>query len=309
VKAETRTFYELAVQRAVEGVIDTLDGALDLEALARGAALSPFHFHRVFRGAVGETPLELHRRLRMERAAWTLLHEAAPVTAVALSAGYETHESFTRAFRAHYQCSPSEFRQTGGGGESCERPRQIELAARSGIHFEAQRSHPVRIRFSKGESIMHVDIKEMPELRVATVEHIGPYNQIGEAFARLGQIAGPAGLFGPASAMLGLYHDDPETTPSSELHSEAALVVSPDTRIPKELGERRIAGGRYASTTHVGPYEQLGDVWARLMGEWLASSGHRMADGGVTYEIYRNTPADTPKEKLVTELYVPLASQ
>lgn len=308
-KAETRTFYELAVQRAVERVIDQLDSALDLETLARGAALSPFHFHRVFRGAVGETPLELHRRLRMERAAWSLRHETVPVTAIAFSAGYETHESFTRAFRAHYQRSPSEFRQSTHGDSTCQRPLQIELPARSGIHFEAQRSQPVRIRLSKGQPSMDVDIREMPQLRVATVEHVGPYNQIGEAFARLGQIAGPAGLFGPASAMLGLYYDDPETTPAAELHSEAALVVSPDARIPEQLGERRIAGGRYASTTHVGPYEELGDVWARLMGEWLASSGHTMADGGVSYEIYRNTPADTPKEKLVTELYVPLASQ
>jgi len=62
--------YEEAVSRAVSYVASQLDEALDLVRLARGAALSPFHFHRVFRGMVGETPLELHRGLRMERAAW-----------------------------------------------------------------------------------------------------------------------------------------------------------------------------------------------------------------------------------------------
>src|SRR5262245_16370072 len=109
-KPDTRSFYVLALQKAVEQVAAALDQALDLQALARGAALSPFHFHRVFRGAIGETPLELHRRLRMERAAWSLLQEEAPVTEVAFAAGYETHESFTRAFRLYYHCSPSEFR-------------------------------------------------------------------------------------------------------------------------------------------------------------------------------------------------------
>jgi AraC family transcriptional regulator len=69
-KPITRSFYEMAVQKAVELVVANLDQALDLGALAREAALSPFHFHRVFRGLTGETPLELHRRLRMERAAW-----------------------------------------------------------------------------------------------------------------------------------------------------------------------------------------------------------------------------------------------
>jgi AraC family transcriptional regulator len=64
VKPETRSFYEFAVERAVLQVVASLDEALDLSALARGAALSPFHFHRVFRGMVGETPLEMHRRSR-----------------------------------------------------------------------------------------------------------------------------------------------------------------------------------------------------------------------------------------------------
>src|SRR5882724_4294178 len=97
VKPETQSFYELAVQQAVERVLGGLDEALDLERLARGAALSPFHFHRIFRGMVGETPLELHRRLRLERAAFCLREGSTPVIAVALDAGYDTHEAFTRA--------------------------------------------------------------------------------------------------------------------------------------------------------------------------------------------------------------------
>ena len=152
---------------------------------------------------------------------------------------------------------------------------------------------------------MEIEIKEMPELRVATVSHVGPYNRISEAFARLGEIAGREQLVGPSAEMLGIYHDDPEITPAAELRSEAALTVPPDAKLPKELGERRVPGGRYASTRHVGPYEELPDAWARFMGQWLPRSGHRLRES-VSYEIYRNTPADVPKEKLETELYIPL---
>jgi DNA gyrase inhibitor GyrI len=49
---------------------------------------------------------------------------------------------------------------------------------------------------------MDVEIIELPELRVAAVSHKGPYNQIGTAFARLGQIAGAAGLFGPSAGII-----------------------------------------------------------------------------------------------------------
>jgi AraC family transcriptional regulator len=305
-KPGTRSFYETAVRSAVEQVTRDLDGALDLQALARGAALSPFHFHRVFRGAMGETPLEMQRRLRLERAAWSLRHDSKAVTTIAFAAGYETHESFTRAFRGHYDCSPTEFRQCAADGATCARPYQIELPCRSGIHFRTAGYEFSNLHFLQGDSSMNVDIKQMDELRVATVTHKGPYNQISEAFARLGEIAGASGLITQASAMLGIYYDDPETTPPAELRSEAALVVPPNAAIPAGLGERRLPAGAYAHTVHIGSYEKLADTWARFMGEWLPRSGHRMSDG-VSYEIYLNTPENAPPEQLRTELYLPLA--
>jgi len=309
VKAETRSFYELAVLKAAEDVTSSLDRALDLQELARRAALSPFHFHRVFRGMLGETPLELSRRLKLERAAYRLLHEDEPIIELALGAGYETHESFTRAFRSHYGCSPSEFRASRArdGSSSCAGPFRPQLAAHSGIHYQPGAALS-EIHYLKGESIMDVEIKQMPELRVATLRHVGPYNRISQAFERLHHIvAGKQQLFGPGSAMLAIFHDDPETTPASELRSDAGLVVAGNAVIPSELTEQRLPAGRYARTVHRGSYEQLGDTWSRFMGEWLRSSGQRMPENGLAYELYRNTPADVPKDELITELYLPLA--
>ncbi len=303
-KPETRSFYELAVRRTVQCILQSLDEALDLESLARSAALSPFHFHRVFRGMVGETPLELHRRLRLERAAYRLREADAPVTTVAIEAGYDTHEAFTRAFRARFCCSPSEFRRSReGGAEGCARPFQIEITARSGIHFRPGLTQPPEIHFIQGGKTMNVEIQNLEELRVAAVRHHGPYHRISEAFARLGAAVGPAGLIGPGCKMIGIYHDDPESTPEAELRSDAALSIPEDAKLPDGLTEMRIPGGRYARTIHVGPYEKLGDTWARFMGEWLPGSGHRVGDGAAI-EIYRNTPGQVPPEKLETELYI-----
>lgn len=306
-KPETHSFYVSAVRRAVEQVLGGLDQALDLERLARAAALSPFHFHRIFRGMVGETPLELHRRLRMERAAFQLSASDSPVTSVALDAGYDSHEAFTRAFRARYDASPSEFRIAGSAARSsCTRPSQIELASRSRIHFDPQRAPGSAPAFDPGDQIMNVEVKTMSELRVATVHHVGPYSRISEAFARLGELSGRAGLIQGRPTMLAIYHDDPETTPEAELSSHAAIVIPEAARLPEGLGEQRLRAGRYACTTHVGPYEQLGDAWARFMGQWLPHSGERLGDGE-TFELYVNNPMEVPKEQLRTELYIPLA--
>lgn len=299
VKPETQTFYAGVVQRVIEHVASHLDEALALEAMAQQACLSQFHFHRVFRGMVGETPVELGRRLRMERAAWRLLHTDRPVTEIAYDAGYETHEAFTRAFRVSYAESPSVFRRRLGA--------RIELAAPCGVHFRDDGRIPSFIPRNSGGTTMKVEIARYPELRVGTVRHVGPYMQISQAFARLGELAAPSRLFEqPGAMMVALFHDDPDTTPADQLRSDAAVVVASDVPMPKGLTEQRIPAGDYASAVHVGPYEQLGDAWARFMGEWLPSSGRRMGPG-VSYEVYHNTPGNAPKEELRTEMRIPLA--
>jgi AraC family transcriptional regulator len=110
VKAETRSDYQAAVLGAVERVIAALDEALDLGGLARGRALD-VSLQRVFRGVVGETPLEPHRRLRLKRAVESLCRTSRTVTEIAFDAGYETHEAFTRSFRHQYGVAPSAFRR------------------------------------------------------------------------------------------------------------------------------------------------------------------------------------------------------
>jgi AraC family transcriptional regulator len=222
---------------------------------------------------------------------------------IAFGAGYETHEAFTRAFRACYDDSPTGFRER-------KHPFSgpvIELAARSGVHFSPTGAPSTFIPIDTGGRSMHVEITTYPALRVATVHHVGPYNRIAEAFSRLGEIAGPAGLYAdPAAAMVALYHDDPDSTPAAQLQSDAGLVVSDRTALPPSLGETHIPAGRYARTVHRGPYSELGDVWARFMGEWLPASGHRLGDGA-SYELYLNNPHGIPSSDYLTELRIPLA--
>jgi AraC family transcriptional regulator len=297
VKPETRSFYTDAVQRSVEQIVTHLDEALNLETLARDACLSPFHFHRVFRGMVGETPMELVRRLRMERAAWRLIHTEATVTDIAFGAGYETHEAFTRAFRACYATSPSRFRDM--------KSSRIVIAAACGVHYGDSRGATAFTPRHSGGLSMKVEIKKKPTMRVATVRHVGPYMQINQAFARLGEIAQREGLIQHKGAtMLAIYLDDPDSTPVDQLRSDAGIVVPDDAKLPKSLGEQRLPAGSYACTLHVGPYERLGDTWQRLMGEWLPASGKRV--DGLSYELYLNMPGSVPPEELRTEICVPV---
>ena len=142
-------------------------------------------------------------------------------------------------------------------------------------------------------------------MRLATIPHSGPYQQIGPDFGRLGEIAGPAGLFARTTGhMMGLYKDDPRTTPAEELRSAAALPISEGEVLPASLVEERLDAGRFACFLHVGPYEGLPAAWAQAVATFLSSSSRRRP--GPSLEIYLNDPRHVSPDALQTEIAIPM---
>jgi len=101
------------IQRSIDTIEERLDGELSLEALAQAAGVSFWHFLRIFRATVGETPKEYIRRRRLTRAATALLETRRSVLDIALEAGFESNEAFTRAFRMQFDQAPRDFRSAG----------------------------------------------------------------------------------------------------------------------------------------------------------------------------------------------------
>lgn len=88
----------------------SLGEPLPLRDLARAAHLSPFHLHRHFRRAFGETPHAYRTRRLLDRAASTLRAGATPVSDVALDAGFSSLGSFSSLFKRRFGVSPRQFR-------------------------------------------------------------------------------------------------------------------------------------------------------------------------------------------------------
>ena len=119
-----RQEYERRVNRVVDHISQHLGDALSFNALARVAAFSPFHFHRVFRAITGETLFGFIQRLRLERSAGTLL--TAPdrsILEVALDNGFSSAATFARAFKAHFGMSATAWHR--GGAERWPERRQL----------------------------------------------------------------------------------------------------------------------------------------------------------------------------------------
>jgi len=119
--------------------------------------------------------------------------------------------------------------------------------------------------------------------------------------------AGARGLLKPPVVIFGVAYDDPTVTAPQDLRYDAALVIPEDVKTEGEIGAQTIQGGKYAVTTHCGSYETLGETYIRFCGEWLPLSGLELIPAPAL-EFYRNSPLDTPPEKLLTDIYMPLAT-
>jgi AraC family transcriptional regulator len=296
-RTQTERDYRERILRVLVHIQNHLDDALALDELAAVAHFSPYHFHRIFRGMVGESVREHVRRLRLERAAHRLKFSDQPVTRVAFEAGYETHESFTRAFGVMFGVAPSQFRAAHQALPFPPVP--------SGVHFTADGRLTGFQPFRSGGPPMDVRIETVPVMRVAFVRHVGPYCDAGQAWQRLMAWAGPRGLFGPRTMMLGVCHDDPDVTPADKIRYDACVTADGRVQAEGDVGVQEVGGGEYAVATHHGSYDTLHDTYARLCGEWLAASG-RETRAAPPFEVYRNSPQTTPPEQLLTDIYLPL---
>ncbi len=292
--------YEGRINRVVDFIGAHLADKLSLEQLARVAAFSPYHFHRVFSALTGETVHELVQRLRLERAAGLLrTRPHASVTEIALDCGFGSSAGFARAFRARFGCTATAWRS------ACEGPgpadRKIGQAlARAGKASEVAITYlPPYATHSaspphEGRKTMHVEIRAMPAWHVAYVRHVGSYGPgVQEAWEKLARWAGPRGLLGPQTTTLGLAHDDPHVTPPGKCRYDACVPVPADTRPEREIGIADIPAGTAAVLRFAGSREQIAAAYDALYGRWLPQSGYQPADTPC-YEVYEGNPEVRP---------------
>jgi AraC family transcriptional regulator len=266
-----------------------LDGDLSLQALANRAAYSPYHFHRMFRAAVGESLKDYTLRLRLERAAFRLLLHAGSLLEVAAESGFRSHASFTRAFRRHFATTPSGYRRAGRQNWAAarrRRPRSMELPSAS---CEVSQTRLVALRST----------------HLAFIRHVGSYESVSEKlWDELLDWAAARRLPGPP-VLLGIGHDAPGTTPAERLRFDAALRVTGPFPADGRIGYQEFAAGDFAVTTHVGHYSTLGAAYRLAFERLLAMRGVHVI-GLPAVEVYQETRIDPSHTMNHTDIYIPV---
>ncbi len=284
-REQTIKDHQERLNRVLEFIQDNLDQPMDLNALARVACFSPFHFHRIFAACVGESVSAHIRRVRLERAAHRLRHTRRRITDIALDAAYETPAAFNKAFRQYFKTTPSAFRTARTPFDSKPSPLQLPI---------------------NQETSMQPEIRTRPDKAILYVRRTGNYNKTAtEAWSALCAFAGPRGLLGPNTECLGIGHDDPEITAEDKLRYDACITIDRDVKPEGEVGQTTLQGGRYAVFMHTGPYSKLNDTYQSIYRDWMPSSRMKLRDCAC-FELYLDDVQRTKPEKLRTEIWVPI---
>jgi AraC family transcriptional regulator len=287
-----------------------LDEDLSLETLAAQAGLSVFHLHRVFSAAAGETPKRFTLRLRLGRAAVMLLTSKESVLDVALACGFQTHESFCRAFRRRFGMTPSAYRARGfvTGTGAAEAAAHAALVNKVGPCVGLYRISD-EVKPEGNEMTYTITKKVISPQPVLVVRRRVKRSEIA---ATIAEVLPHIFLYAQqnAIALAGLPFTRYVEAGPGLLTIEPGMRVAAPTQSPSPTGAEIISdtlpGGPVAVTMHAGPYDQLHDAYVAIE-QWMKAEGQ--TSGGAPWESYVTDPGDYPDPAdWKTEVFWPLAS-
>lgn len=304
--------YRARINRVLDYIEKNIDREFTLDELAQVSFFSKFHFHRIFTSVMNETIFDFIQRTRVEKAAYLLLADMTrPVTSITYDCGFSSPSLINRTFKKYFLMSPTQWRKNKSNqsqdlsNTDQDRSNTGEAKIISPVYVEYT-ENTNRWRFSVNTQHQTVEVKDLPEMTVAYVRHIGPYK--GDAalfeklFGRLCGWAGPRNLIGADAKFIVVYHDNPDITQENKLRISVSLVVPPSTEVSGETGKMVIQPGKYAIARFVVSGSEFQEAWSWVYGTWLPQSGYQ-PDDRPCFEMY---PEGEKDGKFTVDICVPV---
>ncbi len=248
--------YHQRLSKVIDYIGQHLDEEISLENLSDIFCISKFHFHRLFTAFTGLSLQQYIRWLRLKRAARQLIIDKdQSIINIAINAGFESHEAFSRAFKKACGFSPSQYRQGSG--------------------FSYWEQIPYYL-LKHEETNMKIEIRNIDKIRLAVVEHRGDPKLLSDSLNKL--LSWTKAQPKPGESF-GFAYDDPSTTPASQFRLDLGVKIPEHLKLESNVVvEKYIPSGRYAVVMHKGSRKHLGDTIYPFYREWLPSSGEEVGD-------------------------------
>ncbi len=268
------------IQNALAYIETNLSAELDIREIAKRAYVSPFYFQRIFSALCGVGLGEYIRSRRLTLAGEELLHSDVKIIDLAAKYGYDSPDSFNRAFQRFHGLSPSAARKQGAS-----------LRAYS----------PVKLKLTlEGGTMLEYRIVTKPQFTVVGLPrrfHAETcYQDIPDYWTELLSLPQP-----PVKGAFGICIDDG----GQEFEYLIADNYVPWQEIPKDCVTRVIPASTWAVFPCRGPLPQaLQEVNTRMWSEWLPNCRTYRLAANLNIELYA-PPAENPADNYC-EIWLPV---
>lgn len=244
---------------------------LPLEELAKEANYSTFHFQRIFKSVVGETPKQYIKRVRLENAShFITLKPSISILEVAFEFGFTSLESFSRAFKNYYKVSPDGFRK------STEEQKTVIIQAK--INKTLDINLYLSKSITKITEDMVIEIVKLPakkSLYISTT--LKSPETVTESYRKIKQWTEVRDLTTSNTELFGLLHDYPLYTSLDKCRFYTCISVDAKPKVRGEINYVEIPSRTYISFKLKGGITILIQSITKLNKHWLPESGYEFA--------------------------------
>jgi AraC family transcriptional regulator len=236
-----------------------LDSDLSLEAVAEVVGVSRFHLSRAFAVSAGVSFAGYVRARRLSLAARSLAAGAPDILAVALGAGYDSHEAFTRAFRQHFGVTPEQLRgHASTDNLLLQEPIRMNKATTTALATPRIAAQDAMLIFGPSQRCTHAGNPNIPSQWNSFLPHLGHIDgQIGDA-------------------AYGVIYNSDDGEGYDYL---CGVAVERFPSVPPEFTRLRLPLQTYAVFEHHDHVSAIAGTWTAIWEHGLADAGHQASDG------------------------------
>jgi AraC family transcriptional regulator len=246
-----------AVAKVIWYIESHLKEAVTLDEVADVAGLSKFHLTRAFAFVTNHSVFGYARARRLTIAAKTLADGAPDILAVALDAGYASHEAFTRAFRDRFGITPE--------------------SVRAGQPFDPNLlQEPFVMPSNPKQTLAKPRIEHRDAFIVAGLSRHYTMSERGKIPSQWQEFVPYIGNI-PGQKSFVAYGLCTNTDDKENMDYMCAVEVADFECVPKELDRLRVPAARYAVFNHDGHVSAIPDTWTAIFSSGLA--GLTLAEG------------------------------
>jgi AraC family transcriptional regulator len=256
------------VAKAIWFIEAHIPRAMTLDEVATFAGVSPYHLAHAFVRVTGTSVMGYARRRRLALAAYALAAGTAPnILTVALDHGYQSHEAFTRAFRAEFDMAPDDARNA----LPALQPK-----------LQERLTMPTTTTYALAEPRIETygpfSMAGLSQRYTLATNHAIP--QQWQTFGpHIGHVPGQR----PDSGTLGVCYDfNPDDGSFAYL---SAVEMLGATNVDAPLCRVDLPKARYTVFTITTHISTVGAAWAAIYNDWLPKSGLKIA-AAPTFEYY-----------------------